>query len=284
MIRRPPPAQSGSVDPAGHARALYLEQIKRTVANWHYRRMTDTTLGRDPRDEGRPWRSDFVAEWREPRHTMASFKRLDGLQYCVENVLANDVPGDLIETGTWRGGAAILMRAVLAAYQVRDRMVWVADSFRGLPSPDATKYPDDRGVDMSGIAELSVTLEQVRSHFERYGLLDDQVRFLEGWFRDTLPSAPIGKIAVIRLDGDLYESTLIALESLYPRLSVGGWLIVDDYGALLPCRRAVHDYRAANGIVDPIIAVDWTEVRWRRSGNDRVRQAPPSQLAAASSG
>jgi O-methyltransferase len=153
---------------------------------------------------------------------------------------------------------------VLAAYANTDRQVWVADSFQGLPKPDPIRHPADRGVDYTMHPELSVGVEEVRHNFERYGLLDEQVRFLVGWFKDTLPGAPIDQIALLRLDADLYESTLDALTCLYPKLSVGGYCIVDDYGALEACRRAVHDYRRDHGITEPIHAVDWTGVYWRR--------------------
>ena len=111
----------------------------------------------------------------------------------------------------------------------------------------------------------SPTMERVRANFERYGLLDKQVCFLKGWFRDTLPKAPIGRLSVIRLDGDLYESTMDALVNLYPKLSRGGYVIIDDYGALEPCSRAVHEYRRLHGITDEIHPVDWTGAYWRRS-------------------
>jgi O-methyltransferase len=110
-----------------------------------------------------------------------------------------------------------------------------------------------------------VPLEEVKANFARYGLLDDQVRFVPGWFRDTLPGAPIERIGLLRLDGDMYESTYVALEALYPRLSPGGYLVVDDYGAIPSCRRAITDYRAANHIEDPIHEIDWTGVYWRRT-------------------
>lgn len=86
----------------------------------------------------------------------------------------------------------------------------------------------------------------MRANFARSGLLDDQVVFLQGWFKDTLPAIPPGqRFALVRLDGDLYESTLDALTHLYPNLSVGGWLVVDDYGVIEACRQAVHDDGAA---------------------------------------
>jgi O-methyltransferase len=103
-------------------------------------------------------------------------------------------------------------------------------------------------------------------------LLDEQVRFLEGWFRDTLPAAPIKRLAVLRLDGDLYESTIQALESLYDRLSTGGYVIIDDYGNVAGCRQAVHDFRARRGINEPIRPIDWAGVYWRRSGSDTPEQ------------
>ncbi len=96
-------------------------------------------------------------------------------------------------------------------------------------------------------------------------MLDEGVRFLKGWFKDTLPSAEAEAYAVLRLDGDMYESTMDALNALYPKLSPGGFLIVDDYGAVPACRQAVEDYRAVHGIDEPIIEIDWTGAYWRKA-------------------
>jgi hypothetical protein len=197
-------------------------------------------------------------------HTMVGLRRLDNIQFCAEDALAAGVPGDLIETGVWRGGASIFMRAILQAHQIADRNVWVADSFQGLPPPDEEKYPADKGDQHYLAPHLAVSLETVKANFARYDLLDDQVRFLPGWFKDTLPVAPIERIAVMRLDGDMYESTMDALTHLYPKLSPGGFVIVDDYGYLESCRQAVNDYRQAQGINDPIWRVDWTGAYWQR--------------------
>jgi hypothetical protein len=193
-----------------------------------------------------------------------TLKRLDNLQACVEEVIKNRVPGDLIETGVWRGGATIFMRAILKAYGITDRNVWVADSFQGLPLPDAEKYPADTGDIHHKATFLQVSLEQVKANFEKYSLLDEQVRFLKGWFKDTLPDAPIEQLAVMRLDGDMYESTMDALSLLYPKLSVNGYVIIDDY-ILEGCRRAVQDFRAARGITDEIKDIDGTGVYWQRT-------------------
>jgi O-methyltransferase len=205
-------------------------------------------------------------DWPIEAETMIGLKRLLNLQQCIVDVIRNDVPGDLIETGVWRGGATIFMRAVLKAYGDTERTVWVADSFEGLPPPNPERYPADRG-DTFHTANnvLGVSLEEVKSNFARYGLLDDQVRFLKGWFRDTLPTAPIERLAVLRLDGDMYESTIGALRALYPKLSVGGYLIVDDFEPGTPgCIRAVQDYRAENGMIEPMRRIDHSGIFWQR--------------------
>lgn len=195
--------------------------------------------------------------------TMIGLPRLDNLEQCLETVLRDGVPGDVIETGVWRGGACIFMRAVLAAHGVTDRRVFVADSFAGLPKPDPERYPHDRGDKHYKQSFLAVSREEVERNFEKYGLLDDQVVFLQGWFEETLPSAPIERLAVMRLDGDLYQSTMEALKSLYPKLSPGGFCIVDDY-ALPMCKQAVDDFRERQGIVSPIERIDWSGVFWRK--------------------
>jgi O-methyltransferase len=203
-------------------------------------------------------------DWPLLGHTMIGMKRLDNLQFCVERALADGVPGDLIETGVWRGGATIFMRAILKAHGVTDRCVWVADSFEGLPPPNPEKYPADAGDIHHLLEPLAIPLEQVKLNFEHYDLLDDQVRFLKGWFKETLPKAPIERLAVMRLDGDMYESTMDALTSLYDRLSVGGYAVIDDFGAVPGCRRAIEDFRNSRRITAKIHEIDWSGIYWRR--------------------
>jgi O-methyltransferase len=155
---------------------------------------------RDDVEQGNVW----------PLHalTMIGRHRLQNIRFCVtvESALNDNVPGDVIETGVWRGGASIYARAVLQAWDVVDRRVWVADSLEGLPPRNLTDYPADATTGRS-----------------------------ERW-------------AVIRLDGDYYESTVQALNSLYPNLSPRGWIIIDDDHAIDACRQAVGDYRTEHGI------------------------------------
>lgn len=198
-------------------------------------------------------------------HSMSNPKRFERLQNCVERVLEDKIPGDFIETGVWRGGGTILMRAILRAFEVDDRKVWVADSFEGLPKPDTETYPDDAGDVMHLDNTLRISLEEVKANFGTYGLLDDQVVFLKGWFRDTLPTVKGKPWALIRLDGDMYEATMDAFVNLYPSLSVGGYIIIDDYERRA-CRQAVQDYRHQHQIVEPIQATDVFEAYWRKKG------------------
>jgi len=195
--------------------------------------------------------------------TMIGLKRLDNIQHCIVEILSADVPGDLIETGVWRGGAVIFMRAALRVFADSTRNVWVADSFQGPPPPNLAEFPQDAGDSLHTVPYPAVSLEEVRANFERYGLLDEQVRFLPGWFRDTLPTAPMAQLSLLCLDADMYESTTDALTLLYPKLSPGGFVIIDDYN-LEVCRLAVDDYRQAQGIDDPIQNIDECGAFWRR--------------------
>jgi len=209
------------------------------------------------RAEGRDWPADA--------ETMIGLKRLDNLHFCIQQVLHEGIPGDFIETGVWRGGACIFMRAALQAYGDTSRTVWVADSFEGLPKPDGrySQDSDDRHWKKSEV--LGIPLEQVKANFSHYSLLDDRVQFLKGWFKDTLPTAPIEKLAILRLDGDMYASTMDSLVNLYPKLSVGGYIIIDDYSEIASCSQAADDFRRSNGITTPVVPVDTCAVYWKKS-------------------
>ena len=196
--------------------------------------------------------------------TMIGRKRLSNVRACTETVISDGIPGDLIEAGVWRGGAGIMMRAVLKAYGVEDRRLWLADSFAGLPAPRGDRYAADTGARWHEDPVYAVSIEEVRDNFRRYGLLDDQVQFLKGWFSETLSSVADREWALIRLDADMYGSTIEALRALYPNLSPGGFLIVDDFGAIEAARRAVNDYRLEHNIQEPIELIDRTGVYWRR--------------------
>jgi Macrocin-O-methyltransferase (TylF) len=246
---------------------LYLDLLKRSLTN--------TIFAIEPDAEGDTLRyvGAAIAHYQQSSAvSMLPLARMDNLQNCIIDVISEKVPGDLIETGVWRGGATIFMRAVLKVLNVNDRVVWAADSFEGLPEPDPEKFPLEAKAYKSAAMtkyykHLAVSLEEVKRNFAAYGMLDERVRFLKGWFKDTLPSAPIERLAIMRLDGDYYESTRDALLNLYDKLSVGGYVIIDDYGEdnWTYCRKAVEEFRSSRGISDPLVRVDKPCAFWRKT-------------------
>ncbi|QGZ96533.1 class I SAM-dependent methyltransferase [Terricaulis silvestris] len=196
--------------------------------------------------------------------SMMGRKRMENLHDCLEQIRKNDIPGDVIECGVWRGGGCIFMAAYLQAHGMTSRKVLVADSFRGLP---VSSRPEDSNLDLSrGKApELAISRAIVERNFNAYGLLSGNVVFIEGWFRDTLASAPCDQLALLRLDGDFYESTMDALTALYDRVAPGGAVIIDDYYAVPACANAVKDFFAARGEAIPeAIRIDWTGISFTK--------------------
>ena len=241
---------ASAVKRAGHAVGRFASRFNVEIAYKHHYLPELREAGRD---------------WPSRAESMIGLRRMDNLQQCIAQIIADDVPGDFIETGVWRGGACIFMRANLKAWGDTERKVWVADSFEGLPPPDAARYPADAGDTLHKQTGLGVGADQVRHNFERYGLLDDRVEFLVGWFKDTLPTAPVEQLSLMRLDGDMYESTIQAIEALYPKLSPGGFCIVDDFGShASQAGQAIHDYRKANDIDEEIIEIDPFGAYWRK--------------------
>jgi hypothetical protein len=258
------PPQPRLVEPAIR---LYLDLLKRSLTN--------TLFHKEPNLDQKNellFVNSFIRHYiNSSAVSMLSLQRLDHLQSCIEQVIADGIAGDLIETGVWRGGATIFMRAVLKAYGVTDRAVWVADSFEGLPEPDAEKFPLEAKAHQGEVMKktynhFAVSLEEVQRNFSAYGMLDGQVRFLKGWFKDSLPNAPIETLSILRLDGDFYESTRDGLVNLYDKLSIGGFAIIDDYGetSWTYCRKAVDEFRGERGIDEPFVRVDSKCCFWRK--------------------
>ena len=243
----------------GQAATLYLDLLEQSLTG-----VLGEDLSVDPWTAGSydPARRAIGRDWPATACTMIGTARMRNLRHLLERALAEGVPGDFIETGVWRGGACIYARGIMAAHGDDTRRVFVADSFRGLPAPDAEAFPADAGDQHSTYEQLAISRDQVAENFRRYGLLDKRVVFLEGWFKDTLPVAPIERLAVLRLDGDMYESTIQALDALYDKVSPGGYVIVDDH-ILPPCARAIEDFRASRGITAPLEPVDGAAVWWQ---------------------
>ena len=246
---------------AGDIRDRYLDFMIRVLANTIYE---DPAMDPWHRNVFDPSTRNVGADWPSTAHTMVGLTRLRHLRDLVQRTLDDGIAGDYIETGAWRGGCCILIKGVLAANGDRERKVYVADSFEGLPSGNADRYAADAGDIHHQFRQLAVPLDEVRGNFARYDLLDSRVVFVKGFFEHTLPALDAGPFALVRLDGDMYESTIVALDALYPKLSPGGYLVIDDYGAVEACRKAVTDYREREGITTALETIDWTGVYWRK--------------------
>lgn len=210
--------------------------------------------------DGRVWRGEPTRF----SHTMIGLRRLQNLEWCAEQIFEDGIEGDFLEAGVCQGGAAIFLRALQVAHGQEQRRTWVADSFQGLPKP-SSKF--DEGYDLNEEVQpwLAASLKAVQDNFRSYDLLSDQVRFLPGWFADSLPEAPVESLSILRIDADLYSSTLQVLEPLYDKVVPGGFIIIDDYHVFPNCRRAVDEFRAERKVADPLVRIDWTAVFWRKT-------------------
>jgi len=252
----------GSTLQLDEMRNSYLDMVARSLNGTIY---NDGGLTGNGVREYDPRQRELGLDWPSVAFTMIGTKRLLNLRRVIESVIGEQIPGDIVETGIWRGGACIMARAVLHAYGVKDRKIIACDSFEGLPPPNAEKFPADSGALFHEYTDLSVSLETVKSNFAKFNLLDDQVVFLKGWFKDTMPTVKSEKIAVLRLDGDMYESTIDPLIHLYDRIPDGGWIIVDDYHAVPASKIAVHDFLDSRKETPYMHEIDGSGVFFRKN-------------------
>jgi len=247
--------------------SLYTDLIKRVLIGSIYQ---DPPM--DPWSKGQPYselKRRTGQDWPSQSHTMVGLERLNNIERLLGWVLDN-VEGDLCETGVWRGGCCIFMQAILKERSNGDtpsRLIFACDSYEGLPPPDLFRYPQDAGDQHSTFEQLKVSSDEVEANFRRYNLWDENVWLVKGFFHDTLPAMierfnP--RLALLRLDGDMYGSTMDALVNLYPRLNEYGYVIVDDYGILPQCRQAVDDYLKQNNIEVTIRPIDHSGVYFQK--------------------
>jgi len=248
---------------------LYLDLLKECLLDNIHKEQTWINAFGTMGNKATEKEIDGGSYWPDRAHTMIGRQRLNNLQFCMEHCLKYDIPGDFIETGVWRGGAVIFMKGVLEAYGIKDRKVYVADSFQGCPKPELDRYPYDLKKrqarhDFYEIQILAVSKEEVEENFRRYSLLDDNVIFIEGFFEHSLHLVDAPSIAVLRLDGDMYSSTIQVLTKLYDKVPKGGFIIIDDW-VIKGCVQAVHDFRTERKIEDPIKKIDGMSVFWQKS-------------------
>ena len=206
-------------------------------------------------------------------YTMTSVTRSKMLWNLCKKVLKEDIPGDFVECGVWKGGSAGIMGLVLKqSDHNKVRKLHLFDSFEGLPQPSSADGADaaaySGGVssgELVSVNECVVGLEEVQNFILKVlKLSENRVVFHKGWFQDTIPA--LGKkpdnIAFLRLDGDWFESTKVCLDYLYDRIPIGGIILLDDYFCWEGCKKATDDFRASRGINDEIVRVDRESVYW----------------------
>lgn len=240
-----------------------LDKAYKIISKQDYFNLLIKTLTYQLWDDGS---TDYEKEngtiWPKNSFTMIGIKRLVNLEELLTDITLNNINGDIIECGVWKGGASIFIAAFIKSLDINKKL-FVADSFCGLPAPDPINYPDDINQKLHTFKELAIPLEDVKTNFLLFNVLDPNVVFLPGWFKDTLPTAPIEKLCLLRLDGDMYESTIQGLENLYHKLQPGGFVIIDDF-AIDVCKKAVLDFRAKNNITEEIKEIDWTGIYWQK--------------------
>jgi O-methyltransferase len=199
-------------------------------------------------------------------HTLGDRSQVENVEKCLRSIIEDNIQGDLIEAGVFRGGMVLLMAGILEAYGCDDRIVYVADSFEGWPKPIGNEVIEDSVCfDLFEPAgSFSAPVDEVVDNFEKYGLMSDSVRILKGWFDETLPRARIDKLSLIRVDADWYESTWTVLDVLYDKVESGGYVIIDDYGLPIGARRAVDQFRKLRQIESPLVWVNDQTVFWRK--------------------
>lgn len=198
--------------------------------------------------------------------TMIGHTGLLNTKNIIEEVVRNNIEGVFIETGVWQGGCCIYARAVLDTLGQQDRLVVLADSFEGLPPPDPVNYPADTGDMLHTVDYLKVSKEQVIKNFQKYELFNpNTVKFLVGFYSESLKGPfEFSKISVLRIDSDMYMSVSQCLEGLYDMVSVGGYVICDDYGCIPGAKAATDDFRNKRGITSPLIFIDWSRCYWKK--------------------
>lgn len=194
--------------------------------------------------------------------TMIGENRLVHLQQAITQIIRGGVPGDILEAGAWKGGACIYMRACLDVLGDRKRIVYACDAFDdGFPKPDPA-YPVDAQSQLHTRDYFRTSNVVVRQYCQYYGYDDCQLQIVPGFFKETLPTLPIRELALLRLDGDLYGSNMEPLQILYDKVSPGGYVIADDYYAIVNAQMAIDDFRRERRIEEPLERYDWASAFW----------------------
>lgn len=214
---------------------------------------------------------DFLRIWEKVRpFTMTYLERGYALYKAVEYVCRQEIPGDFVECGVWKGGSCMLIAYTLKKYNQSDRRLFLYDTFSGMTEPTAEdviawndrsvleKWEEDKSGRKNNFTSWSVGLAEVKRNLFNTGYPSDLLTFVEGDILETLKANRPERIALLRLDTDWYQSTAFELETLYPLLVRGGVLVIDDYGHFKGARKAVDEYFAGLKSFPLLARVDYT--------------------------
>jgi O-methyltransferase len=206
--------------------------------------------------------------------TMVGEGRLLSMRDLLKDIFYNKIEGAVAEMGVWRGGMSIYIRAVMRAYGEEARLLFVCDSFIGLPP---SSYTDDMHMKWDEVPYLEVSDDIVKHNFVMMGIHDPNIIFAKGFFSSTMKAIADkypGKFAILRLDGDMYESSADVLYHLYSRLSIGGYAVIDDWlhdGFSFPSKVACEHFLQVHGLSPEIIAIDSGAVYWKKTEEVQVQ-------------
>jgi hypothetical protein len=194
-------------------------------------------------------------------YSMCGYLKVQQTKKLLMNVIHNKINGCLVETGVWKGGMAMWMKCILKYYG-DNRKIWLFDTFKYFPDPNnKTDLKMHRLTKL--LFEKMPSVDIVKNNFKNNHLFDHNIHFVEGEFSKTLNITNTGPIAILRLDCDYYDSTMIVLENYYWKINKGGYIIIDDYGnPFLTCKKAVDDFRSKYNIRTPIMDIQHESVYW----------------------
>ncbi len=202
-------------------------------------------------------------------YTMTSKERMYALYKAVEYVAKNNIPGDFVECGVWKGGSSMLIALTLQKFGINNRKIWMYDTYEGMSEPtekdaditgnSAEKLLKEASKEKQDSVWCYSSLDEVKANMRLTNYPEHCIHFVQGKVEDTIPgSIPEGDIALLRLDTDWYESTKHEMHYLYPKLVQRGVLIIDDYGHWVGAKKAIDEYISENNTPLLLNMIDYT--------------------------
>lgn len=204
------------------------------------------------------------------RITMTSAERIRGLHRALQTIHEEQIPGDIVECGVWRGGNIIIAKTALDSVKQsdtdHDRLYWAFDTYEGMTPPGDQDPAPAHASWQDPVVNCLSTFDEVQANFLTWAVWDDRIRMVKGPVETTLldPANTPNRIAILRLDTDWYASTKIELERLFARLVPTGFLIIDDYGHWSGCRQAVNEFFGEQFVQDNFEWLDNTGIMYRK--------------------